>query len=172
VFVSYVSWTLPVARVRCVVSVTGQWAIDDQEPNLILDLLLRMFHFVSNSVPPLFAGLLVPARHLNESSMPNVDSLYKNCPSTRSASLANVVCKHADMRTALFWPITQHAVVIPYRRFETTYRPHLQGSRIHLKLTSLFNPLKSKRTLLYLKHQSVPRCKHFSSRLKTNRFMM
>jgi len=28
-----------------------------------------------------------------------------------------------------------------------------------------FNPLKTKRRLLYLKNQSVPRCKHFSSRL-------
>jgi hypothetical protein len=27
------------------------------------------------------------------------------------------------------------------------------------------NPLKTKRRLLYLKAQSVPRCKHFSSRL-------
>jgi len=30
---------------------------------------------------------------------------------------------------------------------------------------SEFNPLKTKRRLLYLKTQSVPRCKHFSSRL-------
>ena len=29
----------------------------------------------------------------------------------------------------------------------------------------LFNPLKTKRRPLYLKTQSVPRCKHFSSRL-------
>jgi len=28
-----------------------------------------------------------------------------------------------------------------------------------------FNPLKTKRRLLYLKTQSVPRIKHFSSRL-------
>ena len=32
------------------------------------------------------------------------------------------------MITALFWVITQQAVVLPYRRFGTTYRPHLQGS--------------------------------------------
>ena len=29
----------------------------------------------------------------------------------------------------------------------------------------LINPLKTKRRLLYLKTQSVPRCKHFSSQL-------
>jgi len=29
----------------------------------------------------------------------------------------------------------------------------------------LFNPIKTKSGLLYLKPQSVPRCKHFSSRL-------
>ena len=28
------------------------------------------------------------------------------------------------------WVITQRVVVIPYRHFGTTYRPHLQGSRI------------------------------------------
>ena len=32
-------------------------------------------------------------------------------------------------------------------------------------LSYSFNPLKTKRRLLYLKTQSVPRCKHFSSRL-------
>ena len=32
-------------------------------------------------------------------------------------------------RTALFWVITQLVVVISYRRFGTTYRSHLQGSR-------------------------------------------
>jgi len=31
--------------------------------------------------------------------------------------------------------------------------------------TTRFNPLKTKRRLLYLKTQSIPRCKHFSSRL-------
>jgi hypothetical protein len=33
------------------------------------------------------------------------------------------------MRSALFWYITQLRVVILYRRFGTTYRSHLQGSR-------------------------------------------
>ena len=33
------------------------------------------------------------------------------------------------------------------------------------KCTVLINPLKTKHRLLYLKTQSVPRCKHFSSRL-------
>ena len=33
------------------------------------------------------------------------------------------------MRSALFWLITQHRVAIPYRRFGTAYRSHLQGSR-------------------------------------------
>ena len=28
------------------------------------------------------------------------------------------------------WDITQRIVVIPYRRFGTTYRSHLQGSRM------------------------------------------
>jgi len=32
--------------------------------------------------------------------------------------------------TVLFWDFTQRVVVIPYRRFSTTYRSHLQFSRI------------------------------------------
>ena len=31
-------------------------------------------------------------------------------------------------RTALFWAITQRVVVIPYQRFGTAYRSHLQWS--------------------------------------------
>jgi len=33
------------------------------------------------------------------------------------------------MRTALLWVITQQVSVISYRRFGTTYRSHIQGSR-------------------------------------------
>jgi len=33
-------------------------------------------------------------------------------------------------------------------------------------------PLKTKCIPLYLKPQSVPRCKHFSSVIKTNQFML
>jgi len=32
-----------------------------------------------------------------------------------------------QMRTALFWVITQRVVVISYRRFGTTYRSYPQG---------------------------------------------
>ena len=35
----------------------------------------------------------------------------------------------SSLRTALFWFIVQRVVVIPYRRFGTTYRSHLQESR-------------------------------------------
>jgi hypothetical protein len=34
------------------------------------------------------------------------------------------------MRTTLFWVITQRVVLITYRRFGTSYRSHLQWSRI------------------------------------------
>jgi len=33
------------------------------------------------------------------------------------------------------------------------------------QMGEIFNPLKTKLRLVYLKTQSVPRCKHFSSRL-------
>ena len=40
--------------------------------------------------------------------------------------------------------------------------------------TAIFNPLQKKCKLLYLKTQSVPRCKHFFfiSVIKTNQFML
>jgi len=37
-------------------------------------------------------------------------------------------------RSALFWDLTQRRGVIPYRRFETTYRPRLERSRSLLGL--------------------------------------
>ena len=37
---------------------------------------------------------------------------------------------HRDVRSALFGDFTQRKLVIPYRRFGTTYPSHLQGSRI------------------------------------------
>ena len=36
------------------------------------------------------------------------------------------------MRTALFWATTQREVVIPHRRFGTTYRSHLRGPIIQI----------------------------------------
>ena len=36
-------------------------------------------------------------------------------------------------RSALFWNITQRRVVTLYRRFRTTYRSHIQGSKSPLK---------------------------------------
>ena len=42
--------------------------------------------------------------------------------------ILNVLNIHT-LRPALFWNITQRMVVIPHRRFGTTYRSHLQGLR-------------------------------------------
>ena len=39
--------------------------------------------------------------------------------------------KACGLSTTLFWVITQGVMVIPYRRFGTTYRSRLHGSRIH-----------------------------------------
>ena len=36
------------------------------------------------------------------------------------------VCTATYMRSALFWDVAQSGAVIPYRRFGTTYRAHLQ----------------------------------------------
>jgi hypothetical protein len=71
--------------------------------------------------------------------------LFANCPSRINPLLQQIgnytpddltslykAYKHKrpkHMRSALFWGITQRRVVIFYRRFGTTYRSHLQGSR-------------------------------------------
>jgi hypothetical protein len=104
-------------------------------------------------------------------------------------------CIAINPKSAIFLVITKRVVVIHLRRFGTTYLTHLQGLKMgkifcsessvwnyhyslrnspeerscHVlhggNLESRINPLKTKRRLLYLKTQSVPRCKHFSSRL-------
>ena len=55
--------------------------------------------------------------------------------------------------------------ILSYERTNKYKRKH---SRICFKLkeTILINHLKTEHRLLYLKTQSVPRCKHFSSRLR------
>jgi hypothetical protein len=51
-------------------------------------------------------------------------------------SLATPTLQHflqlrlSSMKTALFWTLMQRVVVIPYRRFGTTCRSHLHGSKI------------------------------------------
>ena len=42
----------------------------------------------------------------------------------------------------LSWAITQRVVVIPYRRFGTTSRSHLQGSRIQEERNQVFLTLE------------------------------
>jgi len=50
------------------------------------------------------------------------------------------------MRTALFWVVTQRVVVIPYRRFGTTYRFHLSTVNIFIFYTcsSLLSTTRSR----------------------------
>ena len=51
-----------------------------------------------------------------------------------SISIIKLCVIHASaakqMRTELFWVFTQRLVVISYRRFGTSYRWHIRGSRI------------------------------------------
>jgi len=45
------------------------------------------------------------------------------------------------LRTALFWAITQPVAIISYRRFETTYRSHLQSQESTNFLPSKMGPI-------------------------------
>ena len=66
------------------------------------------------------------------------------------------------MRTPLFRIITQHIVVIPYRRFGTTYRSRLRGSRMQ-KATESFvdswlvkvGPISSPETFVRIYHYTL-----------------
>jgi hypothetical protein len=40
--------------------------------------------------------------------------------------------KHGQIKFAVFWGITRRRVVIVYRRFRTTYRSHLHGSKVYV----------------------------------------
>jgi hypothetical protein len=53
-----------------------------------------------------------------------------SCTKSASVYFSKFLRTKSDLRTALFWVITQRVVVISYRRFGTAYRSHLQGSRI------------------------------------------
>jgi hypothetical protein len=59
------------------------------------------------------------------------------------------------MRSALFWGVTQRQVVILYRRFGTTYRSHLQRSRMKQCFSGL---LDSWRWLIRCPETSVKDC--------------
>ena len=69
--------------------------------------------------------------------------------------------------TALLWIITQQIVVISCRRFGTTYRSNLQGSRIQklsclLKIGPIHYPETSLRNYHYLlRNIREERCSHF-----------
>jgi hypothetical protein len=47
----------------------------------------------------------------------------------RPLCFSRVIGSSQDLRSALFWDVTQRRVVIPYRLFETAYHFHLRGSR-------------------------------------------
>jgi len=46
----------------------------------------------------------------------------------RDAKFYYGVWTQLNLRTALFWAVTQRVMVIPYRRFGTTYRSHFHAS--------------------------------------------
>jgi hypothetical protein len=66
-------------------------------------------------------------------------------------------------KTALFWAITWLVVIIPYRRFGTNYRSHLQGSRIleHLKMGRIGCPATLVRNYHYSPRNSPEVCSSF-----------
>jgi hypothetical protein len=85
----------------------------------------------SSSYPTLYNRELMTAS-LNKS--PPYVRLYKSI----RVQILSLFCPPVyqfilRMRTALFWVITQRAVVTSYRRFGTTYRSYPQGSRIKRK---------------------------------------
>jgi hypothetical protein len=72
----------------------------------------------------------------------------------------------ADRKDDFLNPRRIQYLILFLRRTVSLKHGCVLRSAVHRSLTyCAFNPLKTKRRLLYLKTQSVPRCKHFPSRL-------
>ena len=48
------------------------------------------------------------------------------------------------MRSSLFWDVTQRRLVVSYRRFGATCRPHLQGSSSPMECLTFYAPIFTK----------------------------
>jgi len=114
----------------------GQWP----ESSLILPLALSVPNAFSlliyiylpsviNFIPCFFSSFLTFLSCYRPFVLPSLFSLVFSWFPSHSV-LTFILSQLSRMRTALFWAITQCVVVIPSRRFGTTYRSHLQGSRI------------------------------------------
>jgi hypothetical protein len=77
---------------------------------------------------------------------------FKTCNSCLSFPKIVEKTTRSVLRSALLWTITQRVVVIPYRRFGTTYRPHLPPWP--LKIRSTRSPETSVRNYHYLPRNS------------------
>ena len=96
---------------------------------------------------------------LNYSGTPKIHYFRSECLSLPSPSASSI------------WIIISASCTHMAGRTSTTDgRGRRQNMLVHhitktAKTQCIFNPLKTNVRLLYLKTQSVPRCKHFSSRL-------
>jgi hypothetical protein len=73
-------------------------------------------------------------------------SAHTHCFSLCPTLMKNIHRANLGFVIALFRVISQRVVVIPYRRFATTYRFHLQGSRMFLKVEQIGCPEMSVKT--------------------------
>jgi len=67
---------------------------------------------------------------INYTELLNESLSYRFSDCVRVIMCLVVLSNTERLRTAFFWVITQRVVVFPYWRFGTTYRSHLQVSRI------------------------------------------
>ena len=85
-----------------------------------------------------------------------------------SEVVCRVLATHSIRQFPLHFPSRASPCTITFK-LESTAIARRRASTVQIipssVYTFLINPLKTKRRPLYLKTQSVPRCKHFSSRL-------
>jgi len=89
---------------------------------------------------------------------PSYDVMYsdRQIPKFRSTvKFPSSGKEQVNLKTALFRVISQRVVVIPYRRFRTTYRSYLQGSRIFYYLSFKMLPTSCPETLVRNYHHSL-----------------
>ena len=111
---------------------------------------------------------VVSSQHQTEHLDSATQRAPTDCVDKRAVVFPSDVLLQAKQARTLVANERYHAVIATKIRVKRTFEDGrgIRGILLSIEV-SLFkiNPLKPKHRLLYLKTQSVPRCKHFSSRL-------
>ena len=109
----------------------------------------RSYYYLKKKLTFNFAGPLVKPRGLLWPADHNESTIYV----TSDSCAQETALKNGSVPYVINWPV--FGLCLDYRGVKFTAAESI----------TVFNLLKTKRKLLYLRNQSVPRCKHFPPRL-------